>query len=136
MVTYHNYDSFHPWFYKLGGKRLSLKEIREAVRKSGYRGYMCEDIDAADKLAEPKRSAALRKLRDKARRDLSADIAIYREVSLQLARHRQTFGQIDPNGCADVFVSMSLKHNHIYNDFAHLAALDSLLKRQLSLFDF
>jgi hypothetical protein len=41
-----------------------------------------------------------------------------------------------PVSSADIHMSMSLKHNHIYNQFAHLLTLDELLGRQRDLFDF
>jgi len=136
MVTYHDYHPGHCWFYKLGGKRLSLKAIRASVMQSGYIGYMREDIDKADALPEPKRSIKLREFKAKVMQDLASDIARYRQCARELAQHRKIHGQIDENECADIFVSISLKHNHIYNDFAHLITLKKLLNKQPSLFDF
>lgn len=136
MLTYLDYRPGHPWFYKLGGKRLSLKAIREAVKSGDYKGYLATDIAKADRMAEPKRTAVLRAILDKARQDLTADIARYRECAFELAQHRREHERIDDNGCADVFVNISLKHNHIYNGFAHLHTLEHLISRQPSLFDF
>ena len=136
MVTYHDYDTGHCWYYKLGGKRLSLKAIRETAIQSGYRGYMADRIDKADSMFEPKRSVKLREIRAKVLRDLNADIVRYRDCARQLTAHRNIHRQIDYNCCAEIFVSISLKHNHLYNDFAHLHTLDKLLNRQPDLFDF
>ena len=136
MVTYHDYHPGHCWYYKLGGKRLSLKAIRESAMHSGYRGCMADHIDKADNLPEQKRSVKLREIQAKVLLDLAADITRYRECARELAAHRKTHGQIDHNGCAEVFISISLKHNHLYNDFAHLHTLEKLLNRQPDLFNF
>jgi len=36
--------------------------------------------------------------------------------------------------CTDIHTGISLKHNHLYNDFAHLLTLDNLLSKQPDLF--
>jgi hypothetical protein len=46
------YSPGHPWYYHLGGRPLTFKQIRENVRRSGYRGYKPEDIAAIDCKAE------------------------------------------------------------------------------------
>ena len=32
--------------------------------------------------------------------------------------------------CSDIHTNMSLKHNHLYDDFAHLVYIDDLLSQQ------
>jgi hypothetical protein len=131
------YRPGHPWYYYLGGAPLSLKRIRENVRASGYRGYLAEDIAAIDRKAEPQRSAELRRLRTRFMADLKNDVSRYRQVVRNLSRYRQS-GQSDCTFaiCNDVHVAISLKHNHLYNDFGHLILLDDLLNRQGDLFGF
>ena len=131
------YNPGHPWYYFLGGRPKRPKEILEATRACGYQGYAREDIADADAMAEPKRSEALRALRSKFEADLSKDISRYRECVREL---RQTEWQQPDRShvvaCDDVHTALSLKHNHIANNFGHLIYLDELLSRQLDLFDF
>ena len=72
------YGAGHPWYYKLGGKVLSPKQIRQSVRHSGYQGSMRADIEAADDKSEPQRSNALRAIKTKVLDDLVADLSGYR----------------------------------------------------------
>ena len=121
----------------MGGKRLSLKEIREAVRASGYGGYLAGDIAQADNLAEPRRSHVLRTMRAKAKAELQRDVSRYRELSRQLREYREAGRVTAQDGaCADIHTNISLKHNHISNEFAHLITLDALLSKQGDLFGF
>lgn len=131
------YRPGHPWYYYLSAAPLTLKQIRENVRASGYRGYLADDIAAIDRKAEPQRSAELRRLRAKFMADLKSDVSRYREVVRALSRYRQS-GQSECTAacCNDVHVAVSLKHNHLYNDFGHLILLDNLLNRQRDLFGF
>tara|TARA_R110002110_G_scaffold233757_3_gene449496 strand:+ start:16722 stop:17177 length:456 start_codon:yes stop_codon:yes gene_type:complete len=125
----------HPWFYFLGGRPRRPREILEATRQSGYQGYACEDIKAADTMAEPKRSERLRALRAKFAADLKIDIRRYRACVREL---RQTDWRL-PEGktiiaCGGIHTALSLKHNHLVNDFGHLIWLDALLEKQRDLF--
>jgi hypothetical protein len=97
---------------------------------------MSDDIYAAAKKAEPHRSTALQKLRNAVLHQLANDISQYRNCVFKLGTHQNRSG-INPNAkvCDDIHVAVSLKHNHIYNDFAHLACLDELLNQQGDLFD-
>lgn len=137
MNTHHGYSSGHPWYYHLGGKRLSLKEIQAEVIASGYRGYRADDIENADQMAEPKRSETLRRLRADANRSLREDVSRYRELARKLTAHRRASGDEPTGGICDcVHTNIGLKHNHIYNQFAHLHFIDSLLAKQGDLFGF
>lgn len=127
----------HPWFYFLGGQPRRPREILEATRQSGYQGYAREDIKAADAMAEPKRSEKLRALRQKFRADLVRDISRYRECVREL---HETVWDI-PDGSTvvssgEIHTALSLIHNHMVNNFAHLILLDELLTQQADLFDF
>lgn len=85
------YSVGHSRYYRLGGTVLRPKQIRESVRASGYRGYRAEYIEAADMKAEPHRSSALRRMREKAKADLADDLSRYRICALEL--HRIRIGQ-------------------------------------------
>jgi len=89
------------------------------------------------KRAEPKRSEDLRKIRAKVIDDLYSDISRYRQVTFKLRAHRRdsTTNDLEAISCDDIHVSMSLKHAHIYNGFAHLNTLDNLSQQQGDLFE-
>ncbi len=131
------YNPGHPWYYFLGGRPKRPKEILEATRLSEYQGYAREDIKAADALTEPKRSQKLRSLRAKFEADLRRDISRYRECVREL---RRTDWQLPQSGVTmaslDIHTALSLKHNHMANNFGHLIYLDELLSKQMDLFDF
>lgn len=130
-----DYSPGHPWHYVLGATPPFPKKILERVRERGYRGYKKHEIQNAAVKAEPARSAALRAIRDEARLSLFANLSRYREVARGLRQYRENPNK-QPCFCADVHQSVSLKHNHIYNDLAHLIWLDELLSEQRDLFDF
>jgi len=129
------YDAGHPWYYLLGNPVLSLKQIRNKAIAGAYRGYMSDDIHLAARKAEPQRSIALRKFRLAILEQLANDISHYRKCVFNLRTYQDREG-INPNPsiCDDIHVAVSLKHNHIYNDFAHLACLDELPNQQGDLF--
>lgn len=128
----------HPWYYKLGGKVLNPSAIMEEVKKENYRSYIADDITKAGNMAEPKRSAKLRAIKTKHVEMLACDLERYRELVQQLRELRKAQGDVDlSNDCLDLYVSLSLKHNHIYNDMAVLLYADTLLCKpaaQLDLF--
>lgn len=134
-INHTGYCPGHPWYYLKGGAVPSLRAIQAAAIQSGYRGYLASDIDEINALSEPRRSEKLRASREKIRMELSADISRYREVACALRQQRsnhtnapfQTF-------CDDIHTVISLKHNHIYNGFAHLHVIDGLLSMQPDLF--
>lgn len=136
MAMHMGYSSGHSWYYHLGGKPLSPKEIRAEVLASDYRGYAREDIEAADRLAEPKRSQKLRALQERFRDDLRRDLSRYRQCvrALRLYRAKHADEAVEPV-CDGVHVAISLKHNHLVDDFAHLIWLEDLLWRQRDLFE-
>jgi hypothetical protein len=129
------YSPGHPWYYLLGGAVLMPRAILEQTRASGYRGCSAAAIEAADRLAEPKRSASLRALHQRFYEDLQCDLSRYRACvrNLRLDRKRRRRPE-RPTQCDDVHVAISLKHNHLVNDFAHLVWLEELLSQQGDLF--
>jgi len=56
------YHSGHPWYYLLGNPVLTLKKIRDDAKASSYRGYRADDILAASRKPEPKRSETIGKI--------------------------------------------------------------------------
>lgn len=128
------YNTGHPWYYVLGGRVLTLHEIRDDAIADGQAGYLQWDIEKADGLTEPKRSSALRKLREKARVNLARDISRYREVVRELCAHRKSTAGQEP-AFADIHMAIGLKHSHLSNEFANLHVLDELLSQQRDLFD-
>ncbi len=136
MAKHLGYSSGHPWYYHLGGRPLFPKQIREETRAGGYRGYAQDDIADADRLAEPKRSQSLRAFQAQFTDDLRRDLSRYRQCvrNLRLYRMKHAGDALEPV-CDGVHVAVSLKHNHLVNDFAHLIWLDELLSRQRDLFD-
>lgn len=133
--THNDYSSGHPWYYFLGGAVLSPRQIQEAVRQSGYQGYLGDEIALAAKKSEPKRSQSLRVLRARAVSELKRDLSGYRRRALELHRHRAINTTPEqPVSCDDIHTNISLKHNHLTNDFAHLTYLDALLNQQGDLF--
>ena len=128
------YQPGHPWFYKLDGKVLYPKEILENVEASGYKGYRQEDIEQEASKPEPHRSVALRKLRQEFLNSLKDNLREYRRYTLELQLMRTEKMYDNSSICSDIHVSMSLKHNHIYNDLAHLNLIDALLSEQPDLF--
>lgn len=136
-LTFNDYSTGHPWYYYLGGPILKPKAIKEATRISGYRGYLRDEIAKADQKSEPTRSNALRTIQARVLSELRRDLAGYRMCALELHRYRKANRMPrDPRGCDPIHTNISLKHNHLVNDFAHLIWLDELLSKQGDLFGF
>jgi hypothetical protein len=131
------YGPGHPWYYVLGGRPLTLKQIRESVMAKGYRGYMATNINLIDSKAEPRRSEELRRLRLSFFDNLKHDVSGYRRAARELHRYRENEDrEAIPECCDAAHTSVSLKHNHLFNDFAHIILLDELLFRQGDLFGY
>jgi len=135
LNEHRGYHAGHPWYYLLGGDVLTPKQIQAEAIASDYCGYKADDLRKIDNQLEPKRSDSLRKWQAKFKADLKSDLSIYREVAREL-RHEREINPLKeiPVSCSGVHTAMSLKHAHLYNDFAHLHFLDELLGRQLDLF--
>nr|WP_321440363.1 hypothetical protein [uncultured Hyphomonas sp.] len=129
------YGAGHPWFYVLGGRILPPSIIMAEVRISGYCGYMELDIAKADSLAEPKRSAELRRIRKTVLNDLRKDLSGYRRAARAVHAFRREHPEaVEKPFHNDAHTSASLKYCHLFNDFAHLIVLDDLLAAQRDLF--
>ena len=130
------YEPSHPWYYHTGGRPLYPKQIKQSVIASGYRGYLAGEIERIDQCAEPKRTHELRAIKVTALIELKRDLSRYREAVFELRQGEVFYDKADPyRSIADYCVSVSLKHNHIYNGFAILNFIDELLACQKDLFD-
>lgn len=126
------YGPGHPWYYVRGGEPLTPRQILRSVEDSRYKGCLAADIAKLDSLSEPKRSELLRALQVRVRSECRANFCAYRRFVRKLRAHR--LQQPAECACANVHVAISLKHNHLYNDFAHLLELHRLLTFQRDLF--
>lgn len=128
------YSAGHPWYYLLGGKRPTLKQISAYAERFEKPGYRAEEIDVAHRLPEPKRTQVLLKIRAAIMEDLRRDISGYRRAVRNLSAYRKAYQpEACPKICGDVHVAMSLKFSHLLNDFIHLQKLKSM-PSQLNLF--
>ncbi|MBL4877172.1 MAG: hypothetical protein JKY10_11865 [Cohaesibacteraceae bacterium] len=135
LEPYEGYKPGHPWYYRLGGKIPSPKQIEAYAMSAEYRGYLAGDINDAMNRVEPQRSAALRKIRTKVIADLRKDMSCYRGFACKLRRFRSDNSvKLDEHGCDNIHTAMSLKFAHIYNGFANLKTLDNVPNKQLDLF--
>lgn len=132
-MTGNPYSPGHPWYYVLGGPVVPLSVIAVTVRQRGYQGYLTT-IDKADSKSEPDRSGELRQIKAEVLSDFWKDVSRYRDVVRNLHRYRKTNTGDTPE-CTDVHMSVSLKHNHLYNAFAHLIRIEEMLSLQPDLFD-
>lgn len=130
MTQENTYNKGHPWYYVLGGKIPTLKEIKQDAEISSYNGYRAEDIKKCSQ-----NNSKLKLLREQVRESLKNDISRYRQVALELHKYRKTTTEICDPICKDVHVNMSLKYNHIFNEFAHLKYIRRSLSYQPDLFD-
>lgn len=133
-LTYHDHHPSHPCYYKLGGKPLSLKAIRDNVIQSGYHGYMGNDIFAIDKMPEPKRSQKLKAIRQQITVKINEDIQKYRQLRKELADERLRGIVLERTIYNDLNTGLMLKHNHLSNHFAHFHLLDNCIMMQMELF--
>lgn len=131
--TFLGYDAGHPWYYVLGGAPLGPKKILHVVRARRYRGYLQQEIALSAARCEPRRSEELRRIRQSVSASLRIDLARYRELVRALRCSRRS-GKAP--ACSDLHTAVSLKHNHLFNDLAHLDWIDDLLSVQLDLFDY
>ncbi|GAB1260737.1 hypothetical protein [Aurantivibrio plasticivorans] len=123
-----SYSPGHPWYYKLGGRVLNPAAIMEEVKRNNYCSYKSNDIAKADSMVEPKRSAKLRAIKAEHVEKLAYDLERYRELVQELRELRKAQGDVDLSGdCRDLYVNLSLKHNHIYSDMSVLLYADTLL---------
>lgn len=128
------YSSGHPWYYVLGSKALYPSEIRTSVNIEAYPNLMIEAVLKASIMAEPIRSERLRGIRLKIRDRLRTDLSRYLECVRDLKSLRSSGAAEVKPVCGDIHVSMSLKHNHIYNGYAQLMICENHLAQQADLF--
>jgi hypothetical protein len=131
MSDSNSYSTGHPWYYVLGGKVLSLKEIWQEAEQANYKGYRETEIDKANG-----NNTKLRSLKAETIQRLKVDVSGYRTSALALHRYRKTLPKDWHPECDDIHTAMGLKRNHVFNEFANLQHIDELLAYQPDLFDF
>ena len=138
MTTPYNHQGFpvgHCWYYRRGGDILKPKPIRASVCAEARRGYMAREIEAIDRMVEPKRSAKLRELQQTFQRQLREDLSRYRQLAHQIRQERRTHAEpIDRPIATCIYMAISLKFSHLFNDFALLDQVNHLLTQQGDLF--
>jgi len=134
-VSLKDYRPSHPWYYLLNGRPLFPSEMIQCAKDEGYKGYLWDDIQAADRKAEPQRSETLRALKTKVLADMWCDLKRYHELVREFRRQNKAPNTEPPAICSDLHMSLGLKHSHLHNDFAHLLILNELLEKQADLFD-
>ncbi len=123
LADIYGYQPSHPWFYRRSGRVMPLRTILEHTKETGYLGYRAEDIRKAS--AGGNREAKLLELRDAVCVELKRDILRFREIRRKFMGLSRA-GETDSDRYIDLCTDMSLKHNHIYNGFAHLISIDGL----------
>lgn len=131
----HGYGPTHPWYYVLGGTPLSPKQILLNVAASGYQGYRSDEISTIANRPSKVRYVKAEELQHVVLQEFRKNVHRYRRVVHELYQYRRT-EHADTEACKDVHVAVSLKHNHLYNDLAHVIRLEQILaQKQPSLFD-
>lgn len=130
------YSPCHPWFYVLGGEIRTPKQIIKHVQFMEYKGYLADHIQAVAKRSEPFRSKELKKIKEKVIKDYRQDLSRYRSLANKLRTYRKTSAEIAVSNlsCEDIHMNISLKYNHLINDFAHLLLLENSISYQMTLF--
>lgn len=115
------YDSGHPWYYKLNGKRLSPEEIKqEAIDKVNSM--------SPEKIKEELMFWTLRKFSDKAVDSL--EIKTQNDLKERTGRYMEIVKNgmkaiTDPNPDEmTLYTALSLTHNHVYNSYYILALIE------------
>ncbi|MGR6465780.1 hypothetical protein [Rhizobium sp. PAMB 3182] len=128
------YPPSHPWYYLQGGTVFRPRTIKAYALITGYKGYRADEIAAADRLPEPKRSRKLAALKAEVLAGLKADMARYRHLACALrARRRTTSVAAQPVRSDDLDTAIGLVFSHLYNWYAHLVALEALGQDQLEM---
>ena len=134
MESSNTYRAGHPWYYRLGNRILFPSEIKAKVTLDDYPDFMIEDMLKAANMAEPKRSERLRTIRENIRQSLRSDLDIYLKYVRELKVRRLDPDPPEQSISSCVYMAMSLKHNHIYNDYAQLMICEQYLAQQADLF--
>jgi hypothetical protein len=128
------YPPSHPWYYLQGGTVFRPLTIKAYVLITGYKGCRADEIAAADRLPEPKRSRKLAALKAEVLAGLRTDMARYRHLACALRMRRRTEGVAAALVRSDdLDTALGLKFAHLYNGYAHLVALEALGQEQLEM---
>lgn len=129
-----DYHVGHPWYYKLGGRAHTPKEIREDARIRALDGHFANGFAHLDRKKEPARSDAIEKERSEIKANITERISRYREVVRELHRLRTFIGP-EPydwfkHVLNDTNQAVGLVHAHISYHYAYLHALNALDQQQ------
>lgn len=135
LQDHEGYDPTHPWYYYLGGPIPTLKQIRAHAQREAYGSRAYSQIEALDRMQEPKRSKERNELLAWITFSLHRDISRYRECvrALHDARKKENEQTHMEPSCREVDVSMSLKVAHIFHGFTQLEQLQRV-PQQIDLF--
>ena len=88
IPEHEGYGAMHCWYYLLGGKRLTLKQIKDCAEKADYKGWNSAEITKIDRMAEPRRTQDCGSYRPQSK-SLHNDLMNYRISARNLAAYRR-----------------------------------------------
>lgn len=127
------YDTGHCWYYRLGGKILSVSEIIEAARGKEAHAHFVQSFSKLDRMEEPQRSEEIRKRIEIIEKSMKSDAEIYQGCVDEINRLRTVFGPEPYDWFKETYneptTAIMLKHNHISYAAGQIRALRSLQKQ-------
>lgn len=129
--TCNGYSSFHCWYYRSGGRPLLLKQIQKLAEDKAAEDYSLYHSgegnpnlywgmvqDATPDTSDTK----LRGFESEYQTRLIQDVSGYRR-SRRALTHFLKSDETETDCYSDPFMSLSLKHNHVYGCFYNLAVV-------------
>lgn len=138
QIRHGGYGSGHCWYYRTGGLVVPITAIKVIASVNArydlentdvsYYAFSSE-VDHALAITDPQkqRSKILKAMEHHTNALWSRDIPGYRRVCRKLSLLRK--GRItNDEYCDDIFMAVSLKHNHCYWHFRNIAVLDQAIE--------
>lgn len=124
-----------PWYYRDGGKRLTLKEIRHSATPSELTGVLARQVASAEKLPEPQRTERLDRLHANVRAEVRTQITAYRHAARTLNAYRRAFpdGREGHTVCAEAHSGLYVAACYLRFAFAAMRIVEGKAPQQLSL---
>lgn len=124
------YDTGHCWYYRLGGRILSVAEIKDNARGEDAHAHFVSSYAKIDRMKEPERSAEITSQITSIERSMKRDADRYLDFVKEI-EHLRTFIGPQPYDWAketynEPHTGISLKHNHISYGAAQIRALKSM----------
>ena len=120
------YGPDHPWYYKLGGRRLAVSEIEAADLNDSVTLSLWKLPKAG-----PKRVAKIKVLLDEAVASVARDAKRYMNLVERgwdaVTDPPYMHHKDDPASCSALDTSLSLTHNHVCHGKGQVALLEKLL---------